>query len=52
MISLQEIFTQVYDQARYFSRVDYQQSLIPSLSNEEQPWLTSLLKMSAFPLLS
>lgn len=44
IISLQEIFSQVYDQARYGSRIDYQQPLNPTLTSEEQIWLTSLLE--------
>ncbi|MGD1953045.1 MAG: DUF4058 family protein [Leptolyngbyaceae cyanobacterium] len=45
IIPLQEIFTQVYNQARYRSRIDYQQSLTPPLTPEEQAWLTSLMEM-------
>ena len=39
VIPLQEIFTQVYDQARYGSRIDYQQPLNPGLTTEEQTWV-------------
>ncbi|MEM7793876.1 MAG: DUF4058 family protein [Cyanobacteria bacterium P01_C01_bin.118] len=45
LISLQEVCTQVYEQARYRSRIDYQQSLAPALSIAEQTWVTSLLEM-------
>lgn len=45
VIPLQVIFTQVYNQARYGSRIDHQQSLTPALTIEEKTWLKSLLKM-------
>ncbi|MEM9267046.1 MAG: DUF4058 family protein [Cyanobacteria bacterium P01_F01_bin.13] len=51
-IPLQEIFTQVYDQARYGSRIDYQQPLTLALTSEEKMWLTSLLETYTFRILT
>ncbi|MEM8805349.1 MAG: DUF4058 family protein [Cyanobacteria bacterium P01_G01_bin.38] len=44
LVHLQAVFTEVYDQARYRSRIDYLQTLAGStLTAEDQAWLASFL---------
>jgi hypothetical protein len=43
-VSLQSIFTQVYDRARYANRIDYAQPLPPpKLTDTDQQWVEELL---------
>ncbi|MEM9161545.1 MAG: DUF4058 family protein [Cyanobacteria bacterium P01_F01_bin.4] len=42
LVPLQAVFTEVYEQARYRSRIDYHQTLVgPVLGAEDQAWLAS-----------
>ncbi|BAU14875.1 hypothetical protein LEP3755_54300 [Leptolyngbya sp. NIES-3755] len=44
IVELQTVFTQVYDRARYASRIDYTQPLPPPmLSKADQDWVETLL---------
>lgn len=44
IVPLQSVFTQVYDRARYASRIDYDQPLPPpQLSDAEQQWVETVL---------
>jgi len=45
VLLLQTVFTQLYDRARYATRIDYRQPLpLPKLSEAQQEWLNTVLE--------
>ena len=47
-LDLQKILHQVYDQGRYDLIIDYQQKIIPALSNSDAIWAENILKEQSF----
>ena len=44
ILDLQSILNQVYDQGRYDLIIDYQQKIIPALSETDAVWAENILK--------